>query len=85
MPVVPPETGAALPRATPSAMNCTVPAGVPPVTVALTVRLPLDATLVAETVRWVTVAVLPPLLLPEPPQPRVKLKTQTSPSPNAAR
>jgi hypothetical protein len=87
LPVVPPESGNAVPppTAVPSTKNCTVPNGFPPVTVALTVRVPLAATFVEDTVRRVTVAVCALPLLLEPPQPRVKLKTQTSPNPKAAR
>jgi hypothetical protein len=85
LPVVPPESGDVGLIPAPSTKNWTVPSGFPPVTVALTVRLPLEATFVEETVRCVTVAVKPPPPPPEPPQPRAKLNTQTSPSPKAAR
>jgi hypothetical protein len=84
-PVVPPVTGTGLPSAAPSTTNWTFPVGVPPVTVELRVMLPVEATLVVDTVTCVTVAVLvlpPPL---PPPQPRVKLNTHAKPIPSAER
>jgi len=87
LPVVPPLTGTAVPAAAPSTKNCTLPVGVPPVTAALTVIIPVDATFVADTVSWVVVAVggvTPPPVLP-PPQPSVKLSMHTRPRPSAAR
>jgi hypothetical protein len=60
-PVVPFATGA-VPRIAPSTRNSTFPVGVPPVTVALTVMLVVGAaaTFVDDTVRCVTVGVVPP-------------------------
>jgi len=84
VPVVPPTTGA-IPRAAPSTRNSTLPVGVPPVTVALTVMLPFTATFVVETVKCVVVGVNPPPPPPPPPQPTAKANTQTRLSPSAAR
>ena len=66
LPVVPLASGTADPAAAPSTKNCTFPVGVPPVTIALTVRVSVVFNFVADTVRCVVVAVVPP---PPPPPP----------------
>lgn len=73
LPVVPLVTGAKPPSAAPSTRNWTLPLGVPPVTVALTVIVPFDATFVLVTVSCVLVATgggVPP---PPPPLPPPQL------------
>jgi len=81
-PVVPFVKGAGCPTAVPSNRNCTLPVAVFGVTVALTVIFPFCITLVEFTVSCVVVATGAWVLLP---QPSVKPRMQTSPSPSAAR
>src|SRR5271165_6942628 len=84
LPVVPAVTGAGLPTIAPSTKKETFPVGVPPVTVALTVIMPFEATFVVDTVSCVVVATGPAGVLLPPPQPSAKLRMHINTNPRAA-